>query len=127
MTPASSASASGRPVVVVCRVRVRPPALVSTTNTPTPVTAPSGARQVAGTSMASATNAAGTHAFVPVSSHAPSGCAVAVVAGSVPPGRMTSPANSAMAAVRMVSPAATPGSQALRCASVPKRAIGRAP
>ena len=77
--------------------------------------------------MASATKAAGTHAFVPVSSQEPSGCAVAVVVGSVPPGRMTSPTSSAMAAVRMVSPAATPGSQAVRCASVPKRAMGTAP
>ncbi len=100
---------------------------MSTTKTPTPVPEPSPARHVAGTSMASATNAAGTHALVPVSSHEPSGWAVAVVVGSVPPGRITSPTSSAMAAVRMVSPAATPGSQALRCASVPKRAIGRAP
>ena len=49
---------------------------------------------------------------------------MAVVAGSVPPGRMTSPTSSAMAAVRMVSPLATPLSQVLRWASVPNWAIG---
>ena len=82
---------------------------------------------VAGTTMASATRAAGTQALVPDSSQVPSGCAVAVVAGSVPPGRMTSPTSSAIAAVRIVSPLVTPGSHALRCASVPKRAMGSAP
>ena len=61
---------------------------------------------------------------MPESTHDPSACSVAVVAGAVPPGRMTSPASSAMAAVRMVSPLATPLSQVLRWASVPNRAIG---
>ena len=119
--------ASGRPVVVVCFVMARPSAAASTTNTPTPVVVPSAAVRVAGTRMASATRAAGTQALVPFSSQPPSGCSVAVVAGSAPPGRMTSPTSSARAAVRMVSPLATPDSQLLRWASVPNCAIGRAP
>ena len=82
---------------------------------------------MAGTSTASATKAAGTQAFVPWSNHDPSGCATAVVAGAVPPGRMTSPANSASAAVRMVSPPHTPGSQDCCWAAVPNCAIGIAP
>ena len=126
-TPSSSTIASGRPVVVVCRVKVTPSAPGSTMKTPAPVAEPSAVRHVAGTSMASATKAAGTQALVPASTHEPSVCAVAVVAGSVPPGRITSPASSAMAAVRIVSPLATPVSQALRCASVPKRSMGTAP
>ena len=95
--------------------------------TPGPVVAPSAVRQVAGTRMASATKAAGTQALVPESTHAPSASAVAVVAGSAPPGRITSPTSSAMAAVRIVSPPATPVSHVLRCSSVPKRSMGRAP
>ena len=63
--------------------------------------------------MASATRAAGTQALVPASTHEPSAWAVAVVAGSAPPGRITSPTSSAMAAVRIVSPLATPVSQRL--------------
>ncbi len=77
--------------------------------------------------MASATNAAGTQALVPSSTHVPSACACAVVVGLVPPGRMTSPTNSAIAAVRMVSPLLTPGNQACRCSAVPNWAMGAAP
>ena len=77
--------------------------------------------------MASATRPAGTHALVPDSTHDPSACAVAVVAGSIPPVTMTSPTSSAIAAVRTVSPPATPVSQVLRWASVPKRSMGSAP
>ncbi len=95
--------------------------------TPTPALDPFAAVHVAGTRMASATSAAGTHALVPESTHDPSACSVAVVAGAVPPGTMTSPTSSAMAAVRIVSPLATPLSQLLRWASVPNRSIGRAP
>ena len=119
--------ASGRPVVVFCRVRVTPAAFGSTMKTPTPALDPLPAVNVAGTRMASATSAAGTQALVPESSHDPSACSVAVVAGSVPPGTMTSPTNSAIAAVRMVSPLATPVSHVLRWASVPNWAIGSAP
>ena len=103
--------ASGRPVVVVCRVSVTPAAFGSTMKTPTPVLDPLAAVTVAGTRMASATSAAGTQALVPESRQDPSACSVAVVAGSVPPGRITSPTSSAMAAVRIVSPLATPVSQ----------------
>ena len=119
--------ASGRPVVVLWRVRVTPAAVGSTMNTPTPALDPFAATHVAGARIASATSAAGTHALVPVTLHDPSACSVAVVAGAVPPGRMTSPASSAMAAVRMISPLVTPLSQVLRWALVPNRAIGRAP
>ena len=78
--------------------------------------------------MAFATNAAGTQALVPSSTQEPSGwgCS-AFVAGLVPPGRMTSPTSSAMAAVRMVSPLLTPGNHAWRCAGVPNWAMGAAP
>ena len=95
--------------------------------TPGPVSEPSAVRHVAGTRIASATKAAGTQALVPASTQEPSPWAVAVVAGSTPPGRIISPTSSAMAAVRIVSPAATPVSHVLRCASVPKRSSGSAP
>src|SRR5580692_1548366 len=85
-TPSSSTIASGRPVVVVWRVSATPSAPRSTTNTPSPAGTPSAVWQLAGTRMASATKAAGTQALVPDNTHEPSASAVAVVAGSSPPG-----------------------------------------
>src|SRR5450755_4161617 len=59
VTADNSTMASGRPVVVVCRVRVTPSASASTMKTPTPPRAPSAPTRVAGTRVACATSAAG--------------------------------------------------------------------
>ena len=91
-TPSSSTIASGaRSSSSAASASTPVGAAASTMKTPRPLAAPSAVWQVAGTRMASATKAAGTQALVPSSTHEPSAWAVAVVAGSVPPGRITSP------------------------------------
>jgi hypothetical protein len=113
----SARRACGSPFVSTCRSSVTPAAFGSTRKTPT-----SWPPVVAGTRMRAASSPAGTTILAPLRIHpAPSRCAaVCGRAGS-------SCASSVSAAVRIVVPAATPGSHAFCCAALPKCAIGSAP
>src|SRR5918995_1110048 len=116
-TPASASWASGVPVVVSWRSRVRPAAWAATTNTPV---APSGV--VAGTRIALATSPAATLVLVPSSTQPPSLSGRAVVAGC-----SGSASGSTIAAVSTLLPAARPGRRAACCSGEPKRATGSPP
>jgi hypothetical protein len=121
--------ASGRPDVVVCRVRVTPSASASTMKTPTapggaPSAADAGGRHEDGVGH----QAAGTQALVPLRVHEPSACAVAVVAGLGAAGEddLSRQLGHGGGEDRLAA-GSRRAARLARCASVPNWAIGAAP